>query len=229
MPKRMGYGLQLVWLSIVVTVAVMVGGGYLVYRTFWASESFRYRVTLEADVGGQRVTGSGVLAATVLALGGTNVRGEAISLDLGRHGFVFAFFRPTVSFTEQRFLDDAPADAFPRSGRRAAWVRQLRRNRPRAELPSDKLPTLVRFREISEPTSVELVAPADLAATFGPGVTLRRVTVEITDEPVTRGIEAKLPWLANLKASGHPIGSHAESTSVGDLDLDYASFKREGS
>ncbi|MDR4496279.1 MAG: hypothetical protein R3B74_18050 [Nitrospirales bacterium] len=36
----------------------------------------------------------------------------------------------------------------------------------------------------------------DLAATFGPGVALKRIMLEITDEPVTEGkIEQVLGWL----------------------------------
>lgn len=41
--------------------------------------------------------------------------------------------------------------------------------------------------------SMLAVDPADFAATFGPGYALRRITVQITDDPVTTGIEQKLP------------------------------------
>lgn len=52
----------------------------------------------------------------------------------------------------------------------------------------------VAFRDISDLKSVEQVGPDNLAATFGPGVSLRRAKIEIVDEPVTRAIEKKLPW-----------------------------------
>jgi hypothetical protein len=32
----------------------------------------------------------------------------------------------------------------------------------------------------------------------GPGVRLKRITAEITDAPVTDGIERRLPWLAEV-------------------------------
>ncbi|MDJ0979954.1 MAG: hypothetical protein QNI87_15620, partial [Erythrobacter sp.] len=41
----------------------------------------------------------------------------------------------------------------------------------------------------------ERVDPDDLSASFGEGVELQRITVELTDEPVTTGIEERLGWL----------------------------------
>lgn len=75
---------------------------------------------------------------------------------------------------------------------------------------------LVTFRDIDDPASVEKVDPANLAATFGEGVSLKRITVELTDGPVTRGIEERLPWLPNVyenlrskdfKPEGIPVGN----------------------
>jgi hypothetical protein len=55
---------------------------------------------------------------------------------------------------------------------------------------------LVTFADESDPTSVALVDPDDLAATFGEGTALRRITIELTDEPVTTGIKERLGWLS---------------------------------
>ena len=56
-------------------------------------------------------------------------------------------------------------------------------------------PMLVTFGDLADPTSVAEVDPDDLAATFGEGVKLKRITVELTDDPVTTGIEERLGWL----------------------------------
>jgi hypothetical protein len=48
---------------------------------------------------------------------------------------------------------------------------------------------------------VELVDPLNIATSFGSGVTLTRASVEITDDPVTKGIETRLPWLASSNVS----------------------------
>ncbi len=52
---------------------------------------------------------------------------------------------------------------------------------------------LVRFRNIRDPSSVETVDPDNLAKSFGAGVRLKRITVQITDDPVTSGIDKRLP------------------------------------
>ncbi len=59
-------------------------------------------------------------------------------------------------------------------------------------------PMLVRFRALDRPESLEAVDPDALGDAFGAGVELKRISVEITDEPVTVGIEKRLPWLEQV-------------------------------
>jgi hypothetical protein len=62
--------------------------------------------------------------------------------------------------------------------------------------PAFSFPMLVTFDDISDPTTVKLVDPNDLASSFGAGVYLKSVTVQVTDEPVTEGrVEGVLGWL----------------------------------
>jgi hypothetical protein len=56
----------------------------------------------------------------------------------------------------------------------------------------------VRFRDISDPLSAEMVAPDNLAAAFGPGVAMGRMTLQMVDEPVTNEIPRRLPWRKNF-------------------------------
>jgi hypothetical protein len=57
------------------------------------------------------------------------------------------------------------------------------------------LPILVRFGDEADPRTVEAIDPGNLAASFGEGVRLKRVIIEITDQPVTTGIQKRLTWL----------------------------------
>ena len=221
-----GYGVQLAWLSIVLTIAVG-GGGFLLTRSMSPSETFRYRLTLLADVNGETVTGSGVFQETIDKSGPTQLTGEAVTLDLGQNRLLFLIF-PGVN-AEQAIVN-MPLRDFPlREGSPLERARQLVHDRPHADVPFNKLPVLVHFRDIADRTSIEVVNPANLARTFGNGVTLYKATIEITDDPVTTGLEAKLPWLADLKKSrrsldGSPIGSAKTLTS----SLGAISFEREG-
>ena len=54
-------------------------------------------------------------------------------------------------------------------------------------VPVYRLPLMVTFRDVADPTSVMRVEPDQLAATFGPGVRLAGVTLEVVDEEVTQG------------------------------------------
>jgi hypothetical protein len=60
-------------------------------------------------------------------------------------------------------------------------------------------PMLVTFGDESDPTSVARVDPDDLASTFGEDYELGGVTVELTDDPVTTGIEKRLGWLDSYR------------------------------
>ena len=80
---------------------------------------------------------------------------------------------------------------------------QPRRRDPRCPLLA--LPTTVTFGNVADPKSVALVDPRNLSATFGPGYELKSATIQITDEPVTRGIEKVLPWMEDNKAA--PLGN----------------------
>jgi hypothetical protein len=93
----------------------------------------------------------------------------------------------------------------------------------RADLPLDKLPMLVRFRDISDPKSVERVGPNDLATSFGPGVKHVRAMIEITDAPVTTGIEARLGWLGK-----YPEPSLQPMPGAGPFNLPFATIIHHG-
>jgi hypothetical protein len=62
-------------------------------------------------------------------------------------------------------------------------------------LTSEEMPILLTFRDVKDPKSFVIVDPNDVAATMGKDVRLTYVQLEITSDPVTVGIEQKLPWL----------------------------------
>jgi hypothetical protein len=47
-----------------------------------------------------------------------------------------------------------------------------------------------------------VLSPDDFEQPFGPGVQFKTALVERTKDPVTRGIEGTLVWLARLKTEG---------------------------
>jgi hypothetical protein len=69
-------------------------------------------------------------------------------------------------------------------------------------VPLDALPDLVTFAHANDPKTIELVDPTDLAATLGPGVSWRSVTLEATGywwfSSLTKDVDAHLPWVREL-------------------------------
>lgn len=65
-------------------------------------------------------------------------------------------------------------------------------------------PMLVRLRDLRDPGSVEQVDPDNLAASFGKGYVMHGITVERTEDAVTRGIRKRLPWLHDTPGSLMP-------------------------
>lgn len=206
----------LIW-SAVIVVGV-VGYWKLAFPTY----AVRYRMTLQAEVDGRPVTGSGVIEVDydihpswlVDLLGNTlfeaHVKGEAIPLDLGPKGVLFATmayrFRPPPAVAGTIFdytgVLFTQWPVFEKRGYTAVdvlrTIRQIGALSGSRDLPLDHTPIFVRFRNISDPSTIEEVDPTNLSASFGPGVKLDRVTLTITHDPVTRGISKNLPWIDDL-------------------------------
>ena len=126
------------------------------------------------------------------------LRGEAVYVDLGEGRSLIALLsgaEGNVDYTKQiprevlecrdvqMILCLDSANIYPET------EKALRRRFPFG------LPMLVTFGDLDDPNSMEAVDPDDLTASFREGYVLKRITVQITDDPVTTGIEKRLNWL----------------------------------
>ncbi|MEQ8448446.1 MAG: hypothetical protein RIB97_02055 [Nitratireductor sp.] len=188
-------------------ITLLAGCGELGFNNW----RWHQKLSVTVDVGGEIVSGSAV--SSVLwwpnffsgGWGGAawlqEVQGEAVVVDLGERGVLFALLSRAgdSAYTAKlagRMLTDTPAN-----GRREAVFAAVLASAGRVlEVPPERYPLLVTFTDIADPTTVKRVDPDDLAATFGPGVALKRITLEITDEAVTEGeVEKKvLGWLETI-------------------------------
>jgi hypothetical protein len=207
---------------IVVIVAALIAAIAL-YDIAYPSVTFRYRLTLEAEVDGEPKQGSGVIEVTyqrrtsIGAMGrdvGVSFRGEAVVLDLGSRGTLFALLKAgsdSRSGPESIVLKTfgLPGGAFP--GWDDANLKRLRGLSGKRELSLENLPLLVRFRDVNDPLTVEAANPVNIAERFGPGAKLTRATLEIvptgtwpfnafglSGEPITMGVLTRLLWLERL-------------------------------
>jgi hypothetical protein len=179
------------------------------------SASYRFKMTVEVETPAGTRTGFSVMQVTAAKelLPGAHtpavhidLAGEAVAvgLDDGRTMFV-SLKTPsgTDSLASAATLALAPEIRTGKaSGRPDRFIDAARRlgsgDGPRgaAMLPGESYPMMIWFKDPSDPKSATLLDPNKLAETLGPGVALKRITVEVTTEPVTRGIEARLPSFA---------------------------------
>jgi hypothetical protein len=223
-----------VWIFPIVFVALIVGAVtwmrafYAQYQTY----AYRYRMTVSVQDGAQVHSGSSVVEVRLkqkpkifpedLSLV-PSAAGEAVFVDLGdgRHVVALLTSGPTgagagypMTLVPRHFgltHEDRDLPRFPQL--EGAWT-----------LSSADMPTFVTFARPDDPATVRVVAPADFAQVFGSQYRLNGVTVEMTTDPVTSGIERRLPWLEDRISKG--LGTRID-TQPGVFVLNVPYFKRE--
>jgi hypothetical protein len=196
------------WIAGVLGVVVCGIAVLVAIYEFGFTHRFRYRLTIEVSVDGQLKGGSGVIQVTGRPdlVPGRPLKytmtfsGEAVEVDLGQRGSLFALLTFRDGFNaaylpSKAFFSTAISADRAEQEERFKRLNDLVRQGARAELLPDQLPTLVMFKDLNDPRSVAQVPPNDLAAVFGDGVQFTRAVVEMTRDGVTSGIEARLPWL----------------------------------
>lgn len=209
-----------------IALAVLVGFSYATWSYFYPTSKLHAKITIDVETPEGLKTGSSVQEVIyslepcpVCNTAGPklrrNVRGEAVAVDIGSRGVLFAILvggangQPSSDLITPETVMSifAPEQNLAR----ASAVRSLGRISGKAEIPRHQLPFLVRFTDIADPKTVEAVDPDYLAGKFGQGVKLVKATIEIVPSgwwpfsafghsgtPVTTGIEKRLPWLPDF-------------------------------
>jgi hypothetical protein len=212
----------------------------------------RYKLTLAVNTPDGVKRGSSIVEVSFYQVSiparGTmhKLRGEALYLDLGpgtrplialltsylpKGGRGRTWERdagPSITWM-LRMYDQAPSEEYILDVPRLASLRGPRRIAPA------NLPDLVTFADVKDPDSVIEVDPNDLQATLGQNISWNEMTLESTDEPVTTGIQLKLPWipyfwcgmLDGSRYSSMMTLSNTLSTFEFDQSDQFAKFARE--
>jgi hypothetical protein len=202
----------------------------VVFRLNFYDIHVRYRLTVEVQDGDQLKTGSSVVEALydiqpTWSWSGpgnyTRVVGYAPTVDLGDKGLLFLSFSNATPTPEERArwsvyfcgadsMYCLPFEAYGQRDvrthyydREASLKTLLRQSGPR-DVPFVVLPKLARFRNGDDPRLLVHVSPDNLAAAFGPGVELKRVVLQLTDDPVSPMPETWPQW---LKQAGQEEGT----------------------
>jgi hypothetical protein len=221
------------WLGVLTLLAVLVIGDQIRINR----PGHKYRLTVEVETPGGIKSASGVMAVTpdrgYSRKGHTATSGDALFVDLGGGKNLVTL----LAHLDQAKLDldgmnYVALRAYGAAGGQRVLFNEMSRMHGVVPVTGALIPVLATFADPNNPGTMRTVSPADLEAVFGRGVRLHAVTAEVVPngfwpvdfggvlgEPVTRGIEAKLPWLkgadeaaaAALKAadlkSSDPIGA----------------------
>jgi hypothetical protein len=174
------------------------------------SNSYRFRMTVEVETPEGVKVGSSVYEVrarrTKAMLPDANTRksaarGEAVAVDLHGGRTLFALTKTGAIHgglvgLSMSTLDPAFKNDIVESAARISAGDSIRSP---AEVEASDYPLLVTFADMADPTSLEGVDPSDLSKMFGHGVRLKRIVVEVTNDQVTTGIEARLAWLDQLE------------------------------
>jgi hypothetical protein len=229
--------------KILAIVAALVLVSCAAYSLIYPTISLRYRLTLDVDVDGVTHTGSGVVEVDYkfephpfnidnFAFYPGHLHGNAITVDLGDRGLLFVvnanpfLYDPDTKQARTRrytTLSSLPLrahdfDMRPELVTDPQTIREVKLNREPIDFPPKELPMLVRFRFLGDPPSIEQVDPLDLASTIGPAVHLKRVTFQITDDPITPIPNTWPKWLveynnlnSNMRVVHGAVSLHAQN------------------
>ncbi len=169
------------------------------------------KMTVEVEVNGKIITGPAVTSIhwwPNFFSGGwggaswhSKVKGEAVKVDLGEGKYLFAL----LSYTRNHEYTANLATRSLYDTTKRVWIKEafnsvLTRQKP-IVVPRKVYPLLVTFEDVKDPKTVKKVDPDNLAASFGEGYRLKAITLDITDESVSKGkIDNILACLVSGKA-----------------------------
>jgi len=212
------------WLGILTLLAVLVIGDQIRINR----PGHKYRLTVEVETPDGIKSASGVMAVTpdrgYSRNGHTATGGDALFIDLGSGKnlvTLLAHLDPALDLDGMNYVALRAYGAS--SGQRVSF-NEMSRMRGVVPATGAMIPVLAMFADPADPSTMRTVPPDNLVSVLGNGFRLHGVSGEVVPngfwpvdfggvlgEPVTRRIEAKLPWLkgtdnaaaaAALKAAG---------------------------
>ncbi|MBO6902868.1 MAG: hypothetical protein JJ864_16115 [Rhizobiaceae bacterium] len=191
------------WIRIlaILPLVTLAGCDFLGFKEW----RWHQRLMLEVETPRGVVTGGSVVAIYVGSspkwapgmgaggMGGKVDAGEASFVEVAPGRYLFALLGED--------MEDLAFDVFfDRKGKDQKEIAdQIELLRATREVPRENYPLLVTFEDINDPTTVKRVDPDYLAASFGPGVSLKRITLTLTDGPVTEGVINTLDWVEGTR------------------------------
>jgi hypothetical protein len=235
--------LQMKWIVPI----LLLGAIYLADQIRIGRPDHKYRLTMDVETPAGLKSTSGILSVRPNRnYGGTGsgsslpqTKGDALLVDLGAGKSLvalLAYGADGSNFEDASFL---PTRLYGARDRRIGFrdIKNLA-GAPAVPVPEALRPVFVLFADASDPKSARRVDANDLEASLGKGFRLRDLMIDVVanglwpidvgdvlGEPVTRGIEAKLPWLKT--PGGAAMALQAAGLKAGEEFAAEAAFTRK--
>lgn len=223
------------WLGPLALLAALVIGDQIRINR----PGHKYRLTVEVETPEGVKSGSGVLAVHpdrgYSRRGHTSTKGDAVLVDLGGGKNLLAL----LAHVDNKSLDLDGVNylalrAYKAAGRNVSF-NEMSRQTGSVPVTGALIPLLVTFAVPGDPASARAVSPDDFEGVLGRGFRLHGVSAEAVPngmwpldfggalgEPVSRGIEARLPWwtgkddpaATTLRAARLPGGERVDAKAV---------------
>ena len=196
------------WLGpVALLAAIYIGDQIRINRP-----GHKYRLTVEVETPAGRQSTSGVLAVhpdrSYSRGGHTKTVGDAVYVDLGGGKNLVALLAHIDNKLELDGINYIALRAYTAAGGKRVSFNDMSRQTGTVPVTGALIPVLVTFADAANPGTARNVLPEDAEAVLGKGYRLHGITAEVVPngfwpvdfggalgEPVTRGIQAKLPWL----------------------------------
>jgi hypothetical protein len=170
----------------------------------------KYRLTVEVETPEGTKSASGVMSVhpdrSYSRGGHTRIKGDAVWVDLGGGKNLVALLAHIDKTLDLDGMNYLALRAYKGAGRNVSF-NEMSRQTGVVPVTGALIPVLVTFIDPRDPATARAVLPDDIGAILGGAYRLRGVAVEVVPngvwpldfggplgDPVTRGIEAKLPW-----------------------------------
>lgn len=198
----------------------------------------KFRLTVEVETPEGIKSASGIMSVHpdrgYSRRGHTATRGDVVFVDLGGGKNLLALLAHLDKSIDLDEINYVALRAYKAAGRNASF-NAMSLLTGMVPVTGAVIPILVTFADLGDPATAHAVVPGDLEAAFGSGFRLHGISAEVVPngfwpldfggplgQPVTRGIEAKLPWWNRadnpaaiaIKAAGLPAGEAIDAKEV---------------
>jgi hypothetical protein len=201
--------------KILFFLVILIGSPFLFYVLIHPTHNWHQKTIVEIETPDGLKTGSSVVSVRWKEgsrIGGyfpgtekanSSFSGEATVVEVLPGKYLFALLKGETHLGDPEVV---ALGMFGVDGTIRHAVPILKNSRQKEDIPRDHYPLLVTFKDLNDPASVQQVEPDQLATIFGLDIKLKRITLEITDEPVTRGkVEKVLGWFSKYRKNNYRL------------------------